>query len=146
MPRILITMPMPAPAPRVWELLADLGTHDEWMRDAESVEITTPQTRGLGVRMDVATKIGPFRTLDVMEVTGWDEGRSIEVRHEGVVSGTGTLSVEPDGPDRSVVTWIEDLEFPWYLGGPITAWFARPVLAWVWRANLRGLARLVSSP
>lgn len=146
MPRILITMPMPASAPRVWDLLADLDTHDQWMRDAESVEITTTQRRGLGVRMDVATKIGPFRTLDVMEVTGWEEGRSIEVRHEGVVSGQGILSVEPVGDERSVVTWTEDLEFPWYLGGPITAWFARPVLRWVWRANLRGLARLVSSP
>lgn len=92
--------------------------------------------------MDVDTVVGPFRTTDVMEVVGWEEGRSIDVVHEGLVSGRGTLSVEPH-LDGVRVRWDETLSFPWWLGGPITAWFARPFLGAVWRGNLRRLEEML---
>lgn len=139
MARIRVTQRIESPIGEVWEALADLASHADWMRDAESIVFLTERRSGVGTRMQVKTVVGPFRTLDIMEVTGWDDGRSIGVRHEGLVTGTGTLGVtEADG--AALVYWDEELTFPWWLGGPITAWLARPVLAWIWRGNLRSLA------
>ena len=128
----------------VWEALADLASHPTWMKDAIAVNFHSDQTRGSGTSMDVVTRIGPFRTTDVIEVVGWTEGKQIEVVHRGLVTGRGILAVEPEG-SGSTVTWIEDLEFPWWLGGPLTAWIARPFLRSIWRANLRRLDQTLSA-
>lgn len=126
--------------------MADLKSHTGWMRDARSIEFTSEHHRGEGTRMEVLTVVGPFRTKDIMEVVGWAEGRSIKVRHEGLVTGEGTLQVEAVG-EGSRVIWDETLSFPWWLGGQVTAWLARPVLAAVWRGNLRRLEEtLTTSP
>ena len=129
----------------VWAALADLGSHDRWMKDAESIVFVTEQRSGVGTRMEVKTVVGPLRTLDKMEVVGWDEGRAIEVVHEGLVTGRGTLSARPHGKG-TLVSWEETLTFPWYLGGPITAFFAKPVLGAIWRGNLKRLEESLSSP
>lgn len=96
--------------------------------------------------MRVKTVVGPFRTLDDMEVVGWDEGRSIEVAHTGLVKGRGTFTLTDGAPGETLVTWDEELRFPWWLGGPVTAMLARPVLARIWRGNLRRLEESLSSP
>jgi hypothetical protein len=95
--------------------------------------------------MDVVTAVGPFRTTDVMEVVGWEEGESIDVVHEGVVTGRGRLSAEAKTSSSTLVSWDEILVFPWWLGGRVTGWLARPVLAAIWRGNLRRLEGLASS-
>ena len=145
MARIAVTRLMPVRHERVWEELADLGSHTRWMRDAESIVFVHGQRRGEGTRMEVETVVGPFRTIDVMEVVGWDEGRSIEVAHKGLVKGRGTLGLEAR-EGSTLVSWEEDLTFPWWLGGRIAAWLARPVLASIWRGNLRRLEETVTSP
>lgn len=124
--------------------MADLKSHTGWMRDARSIEFTSERQRGEGTRMEVLTVIGPFRTKDILEVVGWAEGRSIDVRHEGLVNGEGTLQVEAVG-EGSRVAWDETLSFPWWLGGQVTAWLARPVLAAVWRGNLRRLEETLTT-
>jgi len=145
MTRITASRVIDASQTKVWAALADLGTHAEWMLDATSVDFIGQRTSGLGTRMAVETRIGPFRTLDVIEVVGWDEGRSIEVEHQGVVRGRGVLSVSTDG-SRTVLTWEETIRFPWWLGGQLAAWLAQPVLAAVMRADLGRLGRRVASP
>ena len=128
-----------APPREVWNELADLGNHAEWMKDAVSIVFTSEQKVGVGTTMRVATKVGPLRTMDVLEVIGWTEGQSIEILHRGLVTGSGVLSVEPrNGGSR--VRWEEDLHFPWWVGGRITAFFARPVLSRIWAGNLKRLA------
>lgn len=135
---IRVIRDMPIRHDLVWKALADLGSHAEWMKDAESVEFTTETRRGVGTTMRVATRVGPFRTMDVLEVTGWEEGESIDVIHRGLVTGTGTLSAtRTNGSTR--VSWSESLRFPWWLGGQLTALLAKPVLAAIWRGNLARL-------
>ena len=95
--------------------------------------------------MDVETRVGPFRTNDRMEVTGWVEGHSIEVVHIGLVTGRGTLSLTAK-ENGTLLTWDEDLSFPWWLGGAVTAWLARPVLRRIWRRNLANFEASLSSP
>lgn len=133
---------MEAPHHVVWAALADLASHADWMRDVRSIEFTSEATSGFGTRMEVETRVGPLRTVDVIEVVGWVEGRSIEVEHRGLITGIGRLSVSAP---PTTVTWGETLRFPWWLGGPVTAWLARPVLASIWRGNLMRLERAVNS-
>lgn len=145
MARIEVSREIGVPVGRVWEALADIGSHPAWMRDARSIEFLGSQTRGVGTRFQVETRVGPFRTLDLLEVTEWEEGRSIEVAHRGSIGGTGVLSVEGSA-SRARVTWKERLEVPWRLGGPPIAWLAVQVLAVIWRGNLARLEALVTSP
>lgn len=129
----------------VWREAADLASHAEWMADAESIEFETDQRSGVGTRMRVATAVGPLRTTDLMEVTDWVEGHTIGVRHRGLVTGEGRFRLSPvAGATRFI--WTEELSFPWYLGGPLTALVASPVLAWIWRRNLSGLKHRLEGP
>jgi uncharacterized protein YndB with AHSA1/START domain len=146
MARIAVTRRISLPHDTVWDALADLGSHHVWMRDARSIVFVTDQRSGEGTRMRVKTVVGPFRTLDDMEVVGWDEGRSIEVAHIGLVKGRGTFTLTDGAPGETLVTWDEELRFPWWLGGPVTAMLARPVLTRIWRSNLRRLEESLSSP
>lgn len=139
MARIEASRELPLPQESVWEALADLGSHPRWMKDAESIEFTTQSRRGIGTVMEVETRIGPLRTLDVLEVVGWKEGESIAVVHLGLVTGEGILAVHPVSERSSRVSWVEDLKFPWWLGGRLTALLAAPFLAAVWRGNLERL-------
>lgn len=136
---------MPLPHRIVWEALADLASHDEWMKDAQRIVFVTDQHMGVGTRMEVETTVGPFRTVDEMTVVAWDEGRSIEVVHTGLVTGRGTLSASRRGQD-TLVTWDEVIRFPWWLGGRLTSTLAKPVLGRIWRGNLRRLEESLSSP
>ena len=56
---------------------------------------------------------------------------------EKLFTGSGEFLLEEAGPDFTRFTWRERIQFPWFLAGPIGARIARPVLAWVWRRNLR---------
>ena len=44
-----------------------------------------------------------------------------------------TLSEEAGG---TRFTWSEALEFPWFLGGLVTATMAAPILQHIWKGNL----------
>lgn len=145
MPRIAVSRTMPFPRETVWAAVADLGSHHEWMSDARSVQFGSDQRRGVGTRIRVETVIGPVRTIDEIEVVGWVEGESVEVEHKGLIRGMGRFVVSHHGAGTEV-EWVEELTFPWYLGGDVTAWMARPVLAAVWRRNLESLEELLRSP
>ena len=68
------------------------------------------------------------------------------VRHVGLVEGTGDFTLREVSPGRTEFRWEEDLAFPWYMGGPIGAFFARPVLRLIWKRNLANLtARIEGS-
>jgi hypothetical protein len=80
-----------------------------------------------------------------MTVTEWDEGRAMSVEHVGAVSGSGRFELEPlEAGTR--LTWSEQLRFPWWLGGPLGAWVAGPVLKRIWKGNLRRFAARVTGP
>jgi carbon monoxide dehydrogenase subunit G len=137
---------IPAPIDRVWAELSDLGSHAEWMADAAQVDFEGGPQSGPGARMKVATSIGPFRVTDSMTVVEWIERSSIVVEHTGSVSGTGRFDLAPD-PVGTMLTWTEDLVFPWWLGGRLGAWVATPIMKKVWRSSLSELsARVLSAP
>jgi uncharacterized protein YndB with AHSA1/START domain len=139
MAMVMVAIDLPYPVSAVWDELSKLERHSDWMMDAEGIVFATEQRRGVGTEMRVRTRVGPFVTQDVIEVREWTEARSIGVSHRGLVTGVGVFVLTPIDTGTRFVWW-EDLEFPWYLGGAITAWFAAPVLKWIWRGNLNRFA------
>jgi uncharacterized protein YndB with AHSA1/START domain len=140
-PRIRVSTTLPASPSAVWASVSNLASHVDWMADAESLRITSARRTGVGTTMEVATKVGPFRLTDVLEVTEWRPRRSMGVRHAGIVGGTGRFTLRRSRlrPGRTRFTWEEDLVFPAWLGGPLGALVAAPILRAVWRGNLRRL-------
>lgn len=116
-----------------------MESHAEWMADAEGIDVVSTMRSGIGTVLKVPTRIGPFRTVDWIIVTNWIEGRSIRVVHVGLVSGEGEFRIEPKG-DATLFLWDEDLTLPLLFGGPIGELIARPIIAGIWRGNLRRLA------
>jgi hypothetical protein len=114
------------------------------MHDAEAIRVTSPRSTGVGTTFECATRMGPLRVSDTMEITEWRERRAMAIRHTGLIGGLGrfTLKLRPGG---TLFTWEERLRFPWWLGGPLTGVAARPVLRSVWKRNLATLKDLVES-
>ena len=138
---IRISTVVPAAPSVVWEDLRRIERHVEWMSDAESIRFLTDDTEGVGTRFECVTRLGPLRLIDRMEVTDWRDGVVMGIRHHGVVSGVGqfrlTPLTTPGGEAHTRFEWNETLRFPWWMGGPIGAVVARPVLSAVWARNLR---------
>lgn len=135
---VTVSILIEAPLDVVWRAAADLGSHSEWMVDAESIQFLNSQRQGVGTRMEVLTRIGPISTTDVMEVIAWEPPRQIRVRHDGLVSGVGEFRLDPVAGGVAL-TWSEKLRFPWRLGGPLGALLAQPILFAVWKRNLKRL-------
>lgn len=134
MTRIRVSTTIPAPRSRVWADVRDLASHVEWMADAESIRFTSVRRSGVGTTFDCETRVGPFHTVDRMEVTEWVDGKVIGVRHVGLVTGTGRFTLRRAGwLGRSTrFTWEEDIGVPAIAG---------LVLRVVWWRNLRRLRR-----
>ena len=105
------------------------------MRDATEIIFEGEQRRGVGVRMKVPTRVGPLRVTDLMWVEEWIEEEAIGVVRFGRIGGWGRFELSSH-PQGTLLTLTEKLEFPWYMGGPLVGWLARPVLRRVFRANL----------
>ena len=143
---MIISVTIDATCEAVWASLEEIGSHVEWMKDAESIRFTTASRKGVGTVFECATRVGPIRLTDVMSVTEWVPGQAMGVAHRGVVRGTGRFSLEPvtsNGKGATRLSWRENLRFPWWLGGPVGEHLARPVLRGIWRGNLVRLKRLV---
>lgn len=139
MSRLRVSTLLDADPATVWADLADISSHVEWMRDAVSIEFDDEQREGVGTSFVCATKVGPFRLNDHMLITRWDPERAMGVRHTGLVTGNGVIRLRARRGGRTRLTWSERLTFPWWMGGPVGAWAATPVLWLVWRGSMRNL-------
>ena len=151
MTRLRVSIVIDASPKEVWADLERIESHVEWMRDAVALDFTSDSTRGVGTTFDCLTQVGPFRLTDKMEITEWSPGRAMGVRHVGLVEGEGVISLRRvrlgRGRGGTRVKWAERLHFPWWMGGPIGGFFAKPVLWLVWRGSMRNLqARFTSRP
>ncbi|MEX0667656.1 MAG: SRPBCC family protein [Acidimicrobiia bacterium] len=137
-----VSVDIKATIDEVWEAAADLASHGRWMADVESIEFDSEIRQGAGTVMRVATRVGPFRTNDMMRVTAWEPGSRISVEHRGLFTGRGEFQLSAVG-GATRFTWSEDIAFPWRFGGPIGATLARPILTMIWRGNIRRLKALL---
>jgi hypothetical protein len=141
---VRISLAMPFGRERIWNELSRLETHVEWMLDATAIRFVGEQRRGAGTRFECDTRFGPLRLTDLMEVTEWEHGERIGVRHRGAVSGTGCFTLRDSPGSATRVEWQESLVFPWWLGAGLGARLAKPLFTAVWRGNLRRLCDRIS--
>lgn len=134
-----------APPEVVWQTVEQIERHVDWMTDAESITFTTASHRGEGTEFDCVTRIGPLRTTDRMVVTQWTPRRAMGIKHQGVVRGWGKFSLSRRKGNLTRFTWTERLKFPFWMGGPIGALAAKPILRAVWRRNLTNLKTIVET-
>lgn len=140
MAKLVVSRTLNAPPSVVWADLRNISSHVDWMADAASIRFLGPTTEGVGTRFECDTHVGPFHLTDVMEITKWIPEQCMGVRHRGLVRGSGEFRLAAKRGGRTRFTWQERLRFRWFLGGRVTAWFAKPVLRSVWKGNLRRLA------
>lgn len=127
----------------VWQQLADLASHGEWMIDAERIDSVGTQREGVGTTMKVLTRVGPFRTTDLMVVSQWDEPSLMSVVHEGLVVGEGDFRLT-SSVTGTRLDWEEHLTFPARLGGRVGEAIAAPILRRIWAGNLARFAASVT--
>ncbi|MBW4077366.1 MAG: hypothetical protein HIU84_02390 [Acidobacteria bacterium] len=143
MATIKITQNFPVAPDVLWAELRQINRHVLWMHDAVAINFRTDQREGVGTQFLCTTKVGPFVTQDKMVITEWVEGEVMGVEHRGLIRGSGTFALAPNG-DETELTWREDLQFPWWLGGPLGSYAATPILRRIWRSNLRSLAAVIA--
>ena len=136
---VVVSTVIEASPSEVWADVRDIASHVTWMQDAAAIRFLSDQREGTGTRFECDTRIGPLALTDVMEITAWADERQMGVRHVGLVEGTGEFTLTPVGPEQTEFRWEEDLRFPWWMGGPIGAFVARPILRLVWTRNLARL-------
>jgi hypothetical protein len=147
MGRIRVAIELNATPAEVWDIVEPVERHVDWMADAVAIHFQTEQTRGVGTTFLCDTKVGPITLQDHMEITEWEPGARMGVKHTGVVTGSGVFELEPIDLDRRTrFTWTEDLRFPWFLGsrlGEIVG--GQFVMKQIWKRNLRKLQALVDA-
>ena len=97
MSRVRVSTTIDASRDRVWATVRDIASHVEWMEDAIAIHFTSRSRRGVGTTFDCDTRVGPFHTVDRMEVTEWVDGYVIGVRHVGLVTGMGRFTMRRTG-------------------------------------------------
>ncbi len=146
MARIRVSAILPAPREVVWRSLEAIPSHVDWMADAVAIRFVTDRHRGVGTTFECDTKVGPIRMTDVMEITDWVPGKVMGVRHTGIVQGEGRFTLRKARGGRTQLEWRERLRFPWWLGGPVGAMVAKPILRRIWRGNLARLSEHLADP
>jgi carbon monoxide dehydrogenase subunit G len=131
---------------RVWDVLTDWEGQSRWMRDARSVEVTSPHREGTGVVLRVPTDIAGVVVTDEMETTEWVEHRTIGVRHLGrLIRGVGAFELEPTRHGTKF-TWWEEAEVPGGdLGDALVGVLLVPRIRKTFRTSLAALKRVCES-
>ncbi|WP_052664170.1 SRPBCC family protein [Nitriliruptor alkaliphilus] len=142
--RLEVSVEAAAPRQVVWDVLTAWERQSEWMLDAKSVEVLTPQREGVGVTIRCPTNLLGFTVEDVMRVTAWSPPDLLEVTHLGrIITGSGAFELVPLGADRTCVHWWEEVDPPL---GALGEWGAStlvlPVLRRIFTRSLSNLAVL----
>ena len=148
MSRIEVGIELNATPAQVWQTIAPIERHIDWMADAVAIRFVNDQRRGVGTTFLCDTKVGPIKLTDQMEITEWVPEQVMGVRHVGAVTGTGRFTLTPlEFGIRTRFMWSEELTFPWWLGGFLGENLGgKLVMKFIWQRNLRALQQIVESP
>jgi hypothetical protein len=140
--RVERTIDLPCGIEEAWTVLTRWERQADWMLDADEVVVRSPQREGVGVRLDVRTRLFQLPAfVEPMEVVAWDPPGSLEIAHGGAVRGRGSWRLEPvEGGAR--FTWIEQVALAIPLGELAALCYA-PVMRLLMARAQRGLRRLI---
>lgn len=145
--RLEVSQEVDAPREVVWSVLTAWERQPDWMLDAKSVEVITPQRTGVGVTIRCPTNLLGVTVEDVMRVTDWHEPDRLAVVHLGsIITGAGAFELVDLGDGRSRIDWWEEVDPPL---GALGEWgastFVLPILRRIFSKSLRNLAALAES-
>jgi uncharacterized membrane protein len=133
-----------APIERTWRILADIPLQPVWMHEMKEVRITTPGPTGVGTRGEATVRIFGIAVTDPVEVTAFEPPVRFAIRHEGLFTGGGLITLEAGADDTTtIVRWEETLVPPVF--PVLVATLLAPVLRTVFQADLHRLKGLVES-
>ena len=137
---------LPCPPAEAWAVLTRWERQVDWMLDADEIVVRSQQRSGVGVRLDVRTRLFQIPAFtEPMEVTAWDPPRALAIDHGGLVRGRGSWILAPvRGGTR--FTWTEEvaLRVP-VLGGLAAAIYAPVMRRLMGRAQTRLRRLLIDS-
>jgi uncharacterized protein YndB with AHSA1/START domain len=124
---------------RLWDALADLESHREWMTDVRKLRFLTEQRSGVGTRYQIT--VGPLRMRDHIEVIAWDRPRELAITHRiGPARGEGRFLLAVDGAGTGL-EWQARFELPWWAGGRLAERSVVPATRRLLTRNLGSLRR-----
>jgi hypothetical protein len=134
---------LPCSIEEAWRVLTRWEHQSDWMLDADEVRVSSTHRAGVGVRLDVRTRLFQIPVLtERIEVVGWDPPRSLAVRHGRPFRGRGLWELAPiAGGVR--FTWTEEIEIGVPVVGSIGALPYAPVLARLMSRSQRRLRSLI---
>lgn len=119
---------LPCPPAEAWAVLTRWERQVDWMPDADEIVVRSEQRHGVGVRLDVRTRLFQIPAFtEPMEVTAWDPPQSLAIDHGGLVRGRGTWILEPV-PGGTRFTWSEDVALRVPILGAVAAAIYAPVM------------------
>jgi uncharacterized membrane protein len=133
-----------APIEATWAVVADVPRQPEWMREMKRVTIDTPGPVRPGTRAQATVRILGISVTDPVEITELEPPSRFAIRHEGLFTGGGVITLEPgaDGT-TTIVRWTETLVPP--VLPEIGARVQAPVLTRIFQDDLHRLKRLVEA-
>lgn len=133
-----------APLEDTWAVVSDIPSQPEWMHEMKRVTITTPGPVGVGTRGEATVRIFGIAVTDPVEVTAFEPPTLFAIRHEGLFTGGGVITLEPgaDGT-TTIIRWEETLIPP--LLPDLAARLQAPILREIFQADLHRLRRLVET-
>jgi uncharacterized membrane protein len=133
-----------APIEATWAVVADIPLQPEWMREMKRVTLTTPGPVRAGTRGEATVRIFGISVTDPVEVVEVDPPVRFAIRHEGLFTGGGVITLE-SGADgtTTIVRWAETLIPP--VLPELGALLQAPVLRGIFQDDLHRLKRLVET-
>ena len=115
---------------RLWDALADLESHREWMTDVRELRFLSDEIT-----------VGPLRMRDHIEVITWDRPRELAITHRiGPARGEGRFLLAVDGAGTRL-EWQARFEIPSWAGGRLSERLGVPPTRRLLTRNLGSLRR-----
>ncbi len=133
-----------APIAETWAVVADIPLQPEWMHEMKRIRLLTAGPVGAGTRGEATVRIFGISVTDPVEVVEFEPPTRFAIRHEGLFTGGGLITLEPgaDGT-TTIVRWAETLVPP--LLPELGARLQAPILQAIFQADLHRLKRLVET-
>lgn len=129
----------------VWNYIADIKSHENWMQDAKNVDLISGEANTVGAKYVCDTVVGPLKVKDTFEVLSYEKPNYMEIYHYGAVNGSGYFRLNRLTKNTTEFIWEEELKFPWYMGSFAGKKIAMFLLHNIWRKNLQTLKRNIEA-
>ena len=124
---------------RLWDALADLESHREWMTDVRKLRFLTEQRSGVGTRYEIT--VGPLRRPRSHRGDHLGPSpRAGDHPPDQASHGEGRFLMAVDGAGTRL-EWRARFEIPWWAGGRLTERSGAPATRRLLTRNLGSLRR-----